>query len=114
MRFAVLFKVERARRILFEVHACNLYAAQLSTRDERMLVLAYLVTFRQIRIKVILAVKFSIVRQGPAQGSADAHDLLYRLLIDNRQCPGMSKAHGANIYIGLDLIWIVARIAKHL
>src|SRR3989344_104236 len=96
------------------MHTRQFNARKLSSADQRMLVLTYLIALGNVGIKIIFPVEFSIIRQLAENGRPQAQHRPYGFFVDDRQSARVAHANRADVYIRPHFIWIALRIAEHL
>ena len=88
--------MDELARVLFEVNAPDAHAAlpdvDESVAAHRQVVLADLVTLRQVWIHVVLAVELGVARDLAAEGQRGLEARLDRRLVDDRQHTGHAEA----------------------
>ena len=95
------------------MHACDRYPFEQSSRDERIFILADLIAFRDIGIKIVLPIKLGEVGNGGTNRFSHLENVFDRFLIDDRQSTRMRHTYGANIHIGALLLGVVLGVTEH-
>jgi hypothetical protein len=93
--------VDELRGVLLEVHAMDANLTQPPRRRERDVVLADLVALRQVRVEVVLAVEDGAGRHLAFERGGNLQRIADRLLVWNRQDPGVSQADRAGVHVRL-------------
>ncbi len=96
------------------MHARNRDAGELPAHDERVLILAYLIALRDIRIEIALAVELAEVGGGAPDRGSNTQNVPHCGEIDDRQCAGMRRTDRTYIHVWPRLIGVVCGVAKHL
>ena len=87
--------------IFLEMDALEGHAGKLAVGNQRIFVLADLVTLGDIRIEIFLTVPFGEIGYLAIHGRADREDALDGLLVQYRQCTWMAQTDRADIRIWL-------------
>jgi hypothetical protein len=88
---AIALVVQQARRILLQVDAGNadapllalIFNSEITVPAERNIILRDLITFHQVRIRIVLAIKFGVFGDGAVEGKGRHNGVGYRLLVDD-------------------------------
>src|SRR3989344_7517367 len=87
---------------------------ECSAGNQRMLVLADLISLRDVRVEITLAVELGEIRELTADCRTEAQNVPHRLAIHYRQCARGREADGTDVHVRLRLVGIVRRVAEHL
>ena len=93
---------------------CAEHAVERSSWNEGEFVLADLVAFRDVRIKIIFTIPLREVGKIAIDRQAYQENVLDRLLVQDWKRARMAETNGTNIHIRLFLIGIILAGAKHL
>src|SRR3989344_6556180 len=96
------------------MNTCQRSTRKLATSDERMLVLAYLISLRNVRVEVTLAVELCRISKCAAHCSAEPQDMTDCFAIDDRECTGVRETDRADVHVRTELVRVIRRCAEHL
>src|SRR3989338_419692 len=91
----------------------NLNPIQRTAGNKRVSKLAYLISFRQVRIKIILTVKFCVVSKRALECKPDLQYFSDRFPVNNRQGPGVCETNWTNIPIRASFVRIITGTTEH-
>src|SRR3989344_3583587 len=104
----------RTRGVLLKMYAGQRDSRKCAAAYERMLVLAYLVAFRNVWVKIIFAVKLRVISKSSSCRLTNHKHLSNRLFVYDRQRTGVRHAYRANIFVRRVFVRVVAACTKHL
>jgi len=96
------------------VDARNSDTGEFTALNERMLVLAYLIPLRDVRIEIALTVELGEVGERTADCGAEPEYVSHCFLIDDGQGAGVCETDRTDVHVRTCLVRVVLRIAEHL